>query len=69
MAECQLLADVMLKQSCIQASRASPAQKSQGLRVVYPKNFSRATFLFFCVTKLEEKYLMNLSAVCTRAEH
>ena len=29
------------------ASSASPAQKSQGLRVVYSKNFSRATFFVF----------------------
>ena len=34
--------DVMLRQSCLQASGASPAQKSRGLRVVYSKNFSRA---------------------------
>ena len=32
-------ADVMLRQSRVRASRASPAQKSQGLRVVYSKFF------------------------------
>ena len=37
----------MLTQSPIQASRASPAQKLQGLRVDYSKNFSRATFFVF----------------------
>ena len=46
MADCHFWTDVMLRQSRVQASRASPAQKSQGLRVVYSKNFSRATFLF-----------------------
>ena len=39
-------ANVTLRQSCLRASRASPAQKSRGLRVVLSKNFSRATFLF-----------------------
>ena len=46
MAECHFWANVMLRQSRVLASRASPAQKSQGLRVVSSKNFSRATFLF-----------------------
>ena len=32
--------------SRLQDSRASPAQKSRGLKVVYSKNFSRATFFF-----------------------
>ena len=45
----------MLSQSHVRASRASPAQKSQGLRVVLPKNFSRATFFVFWVTQLEQK--------------
>ena len=35
MSECQFWANIMLRQSCVQASRASPAEKSQGLRVVY----------------------------------
>ena len=35
---------VMLRQPHVWASRASPAQKWQGLRVAYSKNFSRATF-------------------------
>jgi hypothetical protein len=39
-----------LRQSPIQASRASHAQKSRGLRVVYSRNFSRATFFVFWVT-------------------
>ena len=39
-------ANVLLRQSRVWASRASPAQKSQVLRVVYSKNFSRTTFLF-----------------------
>ena len=47
MAECHIWANLMLRQSRLWASRASPAQKSQGLSVVCSKNFSRATFLFF----------------------
>ena len=47
MEECHFWAVVMLRQSCLRASRASSAQKLQGLRVVCFKNFSRATFLFF----------------------
>ena len=34
MLECQFWANVMLRQSRLRASRASPAQKLQGLRVV-----------------------------------
>ena len=60
MAECHFWADVMLRQSHLRASRASPAQKSQGLRVVCSKNFSRATFFVFWVTQLEDKYVNNL---------
>jgi hypothetical protein len=37
----------MLRQSRDWPSRASPAQKLQGLRVVDSKNFSRATFFYF----------------------
>ena len=37
-------ANVMLRQSHLRASRASPAQKLQVLKVVCSKNFSRATF-------------------------
>ena len=47
MAECHFWADVMLRQFHVRTSRASPAQKSQGLRVVCSKNFSRATFFCF----------------------
>ena len=43
-------ATLKLRQSLFWASRASPAQKSQGLRVVSFKNFSRATFFVFWVT-------------------
>ena len=32
--------------------QGSPAQTSQGLRVVFSKNFSKATFFIFCVTSL-----------------
>ena len=49
MSECHFWADVMLRQSRLRASRASPAPKSQGLRVVWSKNFSGATFLVFKV--------------------
>ena len=60
MAKCHFWADVILRQSRIWASRASPAQKLQGLRVVYSKNFSRATFFVFWVSKLEDSYLNKL---------
>ena len=50
MSECHFWADVMLRQSRLWASRASPAQKSRGLRVVYSKKISRATFFVFWVT-------------------
>ena len=50
MSECHFWADVMLRQPRIWASRASPAQKSQGLRIAYYKNFSRPTFFVFWVT-------------------
>ena len=46
----EIWANVMLRQSRIQVSRASPALKSQGLRVVASKNFSSATFFVFGVT-------------------
>ena len=48
---------VLLRQPLVQASRASPAQKLWGLRVVYSKNFSRATFLVFWGTHLVDRYL------------
>ena len=41
MEECHFWANVILRQSRLWASRVSPAQKSQGLRVVSSKNFSR----------------------------
>ena len=72
MTECHFWANLMLIQSRVQASRASPAQKSQGLRVVYSKKISRATFFVFWVTLLVDIYLSYLpvkqiwwkSAVC-----
>ena len=39
MPECHFWADVMLRQPHVRASRASPAQKWPGLRVVYSKTF------------------------------
>ena len=42
-------------------SRASPAQKSRGLRVFYSKNFSRATFFVFWVTQLVDMFLSYLT--------
>ena len=60
MTKCHFWANVMLRQPHLRASRASPAQKSQGLRVVCSKNFSRATFFVFWVTQLEDKYVNNL---------
>ena len=75
--ECHFWADVMLRQSRLRASRASPAQKLQDLRVVLSKNFSRATFFVFWVTYLVDIYLSYLpmkqiwwkSAVCVRGRH
>ena len=60
MSECHFWANVMLRQSRLRASRASPSQKSRGLRVVYSKNFSRATFFVFWVGKLDNSYLNKL---------
>ena len=53
--------NVMLRQSRGWASRASPTQKSQGLRVGYSKNFSGATFVVFWGTHLVDRYLSYLS--------
>ena len=60
MLECHFWAYVMLRQSRLQASRASPAQKSRGLRVVLSKKFSRTTFFVFWVTYLVDIYLSYL---------
>jgi hypothetical protein len=57
MTEFHFWANVMLRQPCVQAARASPAQKLPGLRVVYSKNFSRATFFVFCGTHLADRFL------------
>ena len=43
-------ANVMLRQSHVWASRAYPAQKPQGLRLVCSKKFSMAAFFLFQVT-------------------
>ena len=53
-------ADVMLRRSHVWASRASPAQKPQGLRVVCFKKFSMATFFLFWVTQLVDSFLSYL---------
>ena len=53
-------ANVMLGLSRLRASRASPALKSQGLRVVCFQNFSLATFYVFCVIKLVASYFSYL---------
>ena len=50
----------MLKQSHVWASRASSAQKLQGLRVVNSKHFSRATFFVFWGTHLVDRFLSYL---------
>ena len=47
MAECHFWANVMLRHGHAWASRASPTQKPQGLRVVCSKKFSMATFFCF----------------------
>ena len=44
MTEFHFWINVMLRQPHVRASRASPAQKSKGLRMVYSKNFSKAPF-------------------------
>ena len=46
MTKCHFGANAMLRQPQVWESRASHAQKSRGLRVVYSKNFSRRTFFF-----------------------
>ena len=56
MLECHFWSDVMFR-----ASRASLAQKSQGLRVVCSKNFSRATFFVFWSTPMVDIYIW---AIC-----
>ena len=58
--ECYFWANLMLRQPHVRASRASPAQKSQGLRVVNFKNFSMAIFFVFWGTHLVDRYLSYL---------
>ena len=53
-------ANVMLRQSHGWASRASPAQKPQGLMVVCSKIFSMVTFFLFWVTQLVDSFLSYL---------
>ena len=60
MAECHFWTNVMLRQSRVLASRASPAQKLQDLRLVCSKNFSRAIFFVFWVSQLVDMFLNNL---------
>ena len=62
MLECHFWANVMLRQSRLWASRASPAQKLQGLRLVFSKNFSRATFFVFWVTYIVGRCMFELNA-------
>ena len=50
----------MLRQPLFWSSRASPAEKMRGLRVVYSKNFSRATIFVFWVSQLVDMFLNNL---------
>ena len=45
--ECHFWANVMLRQPRVWTSKSCLAQTSQGLRVVYSKNFSRTTFFLF----------------------
>ena len=52
MTEFHFWANVMLRQPHVRVSRASPSQKSEGLRLVYSKNFSRPTFFVFWGTHL-----------------
>ena len=60
MTEFHFWADVMLRQPRVWASRASPDQKWQGLKVVYSKNFSRATFFVFWSDLILISYLSYL---------
>ena len=47
MQECHFWGNMMLRQPCFRASRASPAQKSRGLRVVlFQKLFKAYIFCF-----------------------
>ena len=52
----------------VQASRASHAQKSRGLRLVLSKNFSRAAFFVFWVTYLVDIYLSYLLVLLSTHE-
>ena len=71
MTECHFWTNVMLRQPHVRASRASPAQKSQGLRVDHSKNFSRAIFFVFwgthlvnrCLSYFPVKQIFRISAV------
>ena len=47
MTESHFWTNVMLRQPHVQASRASPAQKSQDLRVVYSKKLFKGQFFCF----------------------
>ena len=60
MTNCHFGANVMLRQLPVQGSRASHAQKSRDLRVVYYKNFSRRTFFVSCRIHLVDIFLSYL---------
>ena len=53
-------ADIMLKQPRVRSSRASPAQKLQGFRVIYSKKCSRTTFFVFWGTHSVDRFLSYL---------
>ena len=57
---CHFWADVMSRQPRIQASRASPAQKSRGLRVISSSTFEGLHFLFSCPLS----WSMYIWAIC-----
>ena len=68
MTEFHFWVNVMLREPHFRSSRASPAQKLQGLIVVYSKNFSRATFFVFWGTHLVDRFLSYLAVKQIRGE-
>ena len=61
MSECHFWAAVMLRQSRLRTSRASPAQKLQGLWVVRSKNFFKG-YIFCLLGHLVGRCIFELSA-------
>ena len=57
---CHFRANVMLRQSRIRASRASPAQKSRGLRVVLFQKLFQGYIFVFWGTYLVDVFLNNM---------